>query len=118
MEIQYIANRRAQVRYALKLPVIFHWKGNDGVDHTEGGFTCDVALNGALIFSSRCPPLAADIRIEVLISAPDTSGAELRVECIGQVTRVEEQSGCFGVRGVFEDDHLTRHALIGSNAGY
>jgi hypothetical protein len=25
--------------------------------------------------------------------------------------RVAERAGCFGVHGVFDDDHLTRHVL-------
>jgi hypothetical protein len=110
MDIQSISERRVQVRYKLRLPVIFHW--NDGSPHTEGGFTCDVALDGALIFSTRCPPMGSDIRIEVLIPAPDQSDSEVRVECVGKVTRVEEQAGCFGVRGMFDDDHLTQQVMI------
>ena len=96
--------RRAAVRYKLRLPVIFHW--NDGIQRTEGGFTNDVALDGALIFSTKCPPVGSDIRIEVLIPSPDQSGEELRIECIGKVTRVAEQAGCFGVHGMFDDEHL------------
>ena len=102
--------RRAAVRYKLRLPVIFHW--NDGTQHTEGGFTNDVALDGALIFSTKCPPVGSDIRIEVLVPSPDQSGEELRIECIGKVTRVAEQSGCFGVHGTVDDDHLTRHVSV------
>jgi len=101
--------RRASVRYRLRLPVIFHW--NDGTDHTGGGFTNDVAVDGALIFSSKCPPVGSSIRIEVLLPSPDQSDEELRIECVGNVVRVAEQSGCFGVLGVFDDEHLTRHAL-------
>lgn len=112
MEILSIANRRVQVRYQLRLPVIFHWKDNNGTEHAGGGFTCDVALDGALIFSSRCPTMGADIRIEVLIPAPDNSGAEIRVECVGNVTRVEDEAGCFGVRGIFDDDHITRRVMM------
>jgi hypothetical protein len=94
------------------LPVLFHW--NDGTPHTEGGFTSDVALDGALILSSKCPPVGIDVRIEVLLQSPDGSGEELRIECIGKVTRVLEQQGykAFGVHGIFDDDHLTRHVLI------
>ena len=100
------------MRYKLRLPVIFHW--NDGADHTEGGFTTDVALDGALILSSRCPPIGAEIRIEVLIPSPDQTAEEIRIECIGKVTRVADHSGSsfFGVRGMFNDDHLTRHVLM------
>lgn len=102
--------RRSAVRYPLRLPVIFQW--SDGTDHTEGGFTNDVALDGALIFSTRCPPVGSDIRIEILVPSPDHSGDELRIQCNGKVTRVAEQAGCFGVEGTFDDDHLTRHALF------
>jgi hypothetical protein len=101
--------RRAAVRYKLRLPVIFHW--NDGAERTAGGFTNDVAMDGALIFSSKCPPVGVEIRIEVLIPAPDRSGEELRIECTGKVTRVAEQAGCFGVHGTFDDDHLTSQVL-------
>lgn len=102
--------RRAAVRYKLRLPVIFHWI--DGRERTEGGFTNDIALNGVLIFSSTCPLVGTDIRIEVLLPSPDKSGEELRIECIGKVVRVAEQAGCFGVHGVFDDEHLTRHVLL------
>jgi hypothetical protein len=102
--------RRASVRYKLRLPVIFHW--NDGAEHTQGGFTCDVSLDGALIFSTECPPAGSDIRIEVLLPSPDQSSEELRIECSGKVARVPEQAGCFGVHGRFDDNHLTRHVSM------
>jgi hypothetical protein len=103
--------RRAAVRYKLRLPVIFHW--NDGIDHMEGGFTSDVALDGALILSSRRPPVGCDVRIEVLLPSPSKPDEEIRIECIGKVVRVTEISGCvaFGVQGLFDDDQLTRHTL-------
>ena len=105
-------HRRGAVRYKLQLPVIFHW--NDGAgSHTEGGFTSDVALDGALILSSKCPPVGSSVRIEVLIPSLDQSGPELRIECIGVVTRVLEQFGgrAFGVHGIFDDEHLTRQVF-------
>ena len=99
------------MRYKLRLPVIFHW--NDGREHTEGGFTSDVALDGALILSSKCPPIGSEVRIEVLIPSPDHSDEELRIECVGMVTRVVEQAGysAFGVHGIFDDDHLSRQVF-------
>ena len=59
-----------------------------------GGFTSDVALDGALILSSECPPVGSDVLIEVLIPSPDHSGEELRIECVGKVTRTIDQPGC------------------------
>jgi len=101
--------RRAAIRYKLRLPVIFHW--SDGSEHTEGGFTHDIALDGVLIFSSKCPSVGTKIRIEVLIPSPGQRDEEVRIECTGIVTRVAYESGCFGVHGVFDDEHLTRHAF-------
>ena len=99
------------MRYRLRLPVLFHWE--DGREHTEGGFTSDIALDGALILSSKCPPVGTDVRIEVLIPSPGHSAEEIRIECIGKVTRVWEQPGSayFGVHGMFNDDQLTRHVI-------
>jgi len=104
--------RRTAVRYKLQLPVIFYW--NDGVEHTAGGFTCDVALNGALIQSAVCPPIGCDVRIEVLIPSPDLRKEQLRIQCSGKVTRALSYSGggSFGVRGYFDDDHITRQIVV------
>ncbi len=100
-------NRRSSVRYKLQLPVVFHW--NEAGGRTGDGFTSDVALDGALINSSKCPPAGSDVRIEVLILSPVQDGQEMRIQCAGKVTRVIEQGGfmSFGVRGDFDDDHLT-----------
>jgi hypothetical protein len=102
------SERRAAVRYRLRLPVIFHW--NDGMEHAEAGFTSDIALDGALILTSKCPPVGVDVRIEVLIPAPDDTEENIRIECVGKVTRVWEHPGltCFGMEGMFRDEHLTQ----------
>jgi len=100
--------RRSAVRYKLRLPVIFHW--NDGIERTSGGFTSDVALDGALILCSTCPTVGSEVRIEVLIPSPNHSHEELRIECVGRVSRAVTLPGfsAFGVQGMFDDDHLTR----------
>ena len=104
--------RRSAMRYKLRLPVIFRW--NDGTEHTEGGFTREISLDGALILSSKSPPIGSPVRIEVLLPAPDQSGGEIRIECVGTVTRDSDDCGrgSFGVHGSFDDDHLTRHVLV------
>lgn len=99
--------RRIAVRYKLQLPVIFHW--NDDGEHTEGGFTSDVALCGARIRSSKCPPVGSDIRIEVLLPSPGHSNEVMRIQCIGKVAHIEYEGEMvsFGVEGDFDDDQLT-----------
>jgi hypothetical protein len=104
--------RRSAVRYALHLPVVFHW--NDGGEFTEGGFTYDVALDGALICSTRCPPVGCDVRIEVLVPSPGSSNEQLRIQCVGQVTRAVRYGNhtTFGVRGFFDDDNIIRQIVV------
>jgi hypothetical protein len=103
--------RRSATRYRLHLPVIFHWK--DGAEFTEGGFTYDIALDGALISSTRCPPLGCDIRIEVLVPSPTNREEQLRILCHGKVTRtMSEGNRCnFGVRGLFDDHNIVRQIV-------
>jgi hypothetical protein len=105
--LEQSVQRRSAVRYKLRLPVVFYW--NDGIERTAGGFTSDVALDGALILSSTCPAIGSEVRIEVLIPSPNHPYEELRIECVGRVTRVVALSGygAFGVEGIFDDDHLT-----------
>lgn len=100
--------RRSATRYKLQLPVIFHW--NDSQAHTEGGFTYDVAQDGVLIRSKICPPVGSAVRVEVLLPAVNPGSVGMRVQCIGEVTRVINQEGVmsFGVEGDFDDAHLTR----------
>jgi hypothetical protein len=105
------SERRTAVRYRLKFPVIFHW--NDGINHTGSGFTWDVARDGALIRSMTCPPIGSEIRVEVFLPAPGSGSEELRIQCIGRVTRAGNQGSVatFGVEGDFDDDHITCCAL-------
>jgi hypothetical protein len=107
-----ISQRRAAARYQLRLPVIFHW--SDQTHHTEGGFTRDVGRDGAFIISSKCPPVGSDVWIEILLPSLDEASPELRVECMGKVTRVESGFGYkgFGVCGQFDDDQLSGHAPV------
>lgn len=100
------------MRYKLRLPVIFHW--DDGTEHTEGGFTSNVARDGALILSSKCPPVGSDVRIEVLLPAPDGKEEEIRIECLGKVTRVDDRlgAGSFGVHGFFNEEHFAHYVWV------
>jgi PilZ domain len=109
--IELEVQRRSSVRYRLSLPVIFHW--SDGGEFTEGGFTYDVALNGALICSTKCPPVGTDVRIEVLVPSPADSSEQLRIQCVGRVTRAITEGGqcTFGVKGWFDDNHIVRQIV-------
>jgi hypothetical protein len=106
-----IFKRRSAARYKLRLPVIFHW--NEGTEHTSGGFTCDVALDGALILSRKCPPVGSEVRVEILLPSPEMENEEICISCTGKVVHSSARRGYseFGFRGLFQDDQLTRHIL-------
>jgi len=103
--------RRVALRYRLHLPVIFHW--NDGVEHTSGGFTSDVAMDGALILSRECPPVGSQVRLEVLFPSPEADNGEVSIDCSGTVVYISARSGysAFGFHGRFEDEQLTPNVL-------
>jgi len=96
------------VRYRLRLPAITRW--NDGAEHTEGGFTVNIALRGILIQSNKYPPVGSNVCVELVLPAPDSEKEEILIECVGRVVRVADQRspGAFGVHGVFNEDLLTR----------
>lgn len=102
---------RTAVRYKLHLPVIFHW--NDGIEHTSGGFTSDVALDGALILSRECPPVGSEVRLEVLLPSPEADNEGLCIGCSGRVVHTCTRSGysAFGFHGTFKDEQLTPNEL-------
>ena len=108
--VQPDVQRRSAVRYKLQLPVIFHWR--DGEERTQGGFTCDVARDGALIRTGTCPPIGSEVRIEVLVPSPERGGQEVRVQCIGVVTRITVRDGIlfFRVEGGLDDDWIIERA--------
>ena len=105
MVIMHATARKSPARYNLRLPVIFHW--NDGIEHTEGGFTRDVGIDGALILCTHCPPLGSTIKVEVLVPSPNQDNEELWIGGVGKVTGITGGTGCavFGVRGVFDEIH-------------
>jgi hypothetical protein len=109
--VKRLFQHRSATRYKLRLPVIFHW--NEGVEHTSGGFTSDVALDGAMILSRECPPIGSEVRIEILLPSPEMENEEIRIFCTGKVVHSSERTGYseFGFHGVFQDDQLSRHVL-------
>lgn len=96
-------SNRSPVRYRLRLPAIIRW--NDGTEQTEGGFTNDVAVDGVLISSSKCPPVGTNVRVEVLVPSPDNDTADIPIECEGKVVCVLDAVGRrrFGVQGNFKE---------------
>lgn len=94
------------VRYALRLPVIFHW--GEQMNNVEGGFTKDIGRDEAFVLSGNCPPIGTHVRMEVLVPSPDSLPGAIRIECSGKVTHVVREDGYCGFlfHGRFYDGRI------------
>jgi hypothetical protein len=102
-----MSERRGSARYSLWLPVIFQW--DDDASYSHGGFTRNVSTAGVFVVSSQCPPLNAQVSMQVVVPAPRHRGT-VKLECVGKVTRVEGTPECggFAVSGSFDENKWTQ----------
>jgi transcription antitermination factor NusG len=106
-----IAENRACSRYQLSLPVLFAWAGE--AHNQSAGFTRDIGVGGAFIFSQLCPPSGAEVKVELVLPLPDDGGRELRFRCIGKVIRLEAhwpQGQGFAIAGDFGREYYSELA--------
>jgi len=63
-------------------------------------------MGGLFVLSSKYPPLAAEVEVEILLPAFDPAFREVRINCAGRVIRTQEScelvSGGFAVAGKFD----------------
>ena len=83
--------RRSVVRYRTEVPVMFHWSANgDEYRHGEG-FTGDISVAGAHVFSDVCPPINALVNVEILLPrSPEL--IKPRMSAKMRVVRVDKES--------------------------
>ena len=97
--------RRGSARYALCLPVIFHWDDEGRQRASRGGFTRDVSTAGVFIVASDGPPTSTQVSMEIVLPSFNSAGT-VTLECIGTVLRSEatqEANVGFAVSGSFEE---------------
>src|ERR1700730_16921969 len=89
--IQQEGERRSVVRYRTEVPVVFHWGPNgDQCWHGEG-FTRDISVAGAHVFSNVCPPINALVNVEILLPrSPEV--IKPRMSAKMRVVRVDKES--------------------------
>ena len=94
--------RRAFRRFALRLPVLF--RRIDSREHYDIGHCANVGMGGMFIFTANCLPVGTKVEVEFVIPAFDRVPRELRLRCIGQVSRSESchQFAGFAVSGRLE----------------
>ena len=81
--------RRAFRRFQLAVPALFRWKGEE--EYREIGCCSNVGSGGLFVLTSRVPPLAAEVQVEIMLPAFDPETHEVRVSCAGRVIRTQER---------------------------
>jgi hypothetical protein len=81
-----IVQPRKYNRYRIQVPVIFSWKGAQGIRQQGAGLTHDLSVRGAFIFATSPPPLNANVKFKVYLRS---AARPLRIYARGQVVRVE-----------------------------
>lgn len=91
-------------RFDVVLPVLFRWLDNS--EHCDVGYCRNIGLGGVFVQSTKVPPVAVPVNLEVVISALDWVEGELLLNFSGHVTRVEArgQFSGFATAGKFEDE--------------
>jgi len=87
--------RRKAIRYGLRMPVVFRWKGSGRVRLQGEGFTRDISAGGVFIVTSACLPPNAVVDMEILFPAANMP-SNIHIKREMKVLRVE--NGTDGTR--------------------
>lgn len=91
--------RRAAVRYGVRLRVELSWIDGGGSPRKSEGFTKNLSPKGAYVIAMECPPHDAKIQINFQLP-PDASGSKhLWLEAQGSILRIESASEASEKRG-------------------
>ena len=80
--------RRAFRRFQLAVPALFRWIGDE--EHREIGCCTNIGMGGLFVLTTKCPPLATEVHVEVMLPALDPAVREVRLNCVGRVIRKQE----------------------------
>lgn len=105
INVGHSIERRNFRRFSLLLPVLFRW--TNGSEHYDVGEGANVGLGGIFIFSTKCPSVGTQVEVEFSVPAFDRMTREVRLRCLGQVSRLEAcgQVSGFAVTGRIEGEH-------------
>ena len=80
---------RRAVRYGLRVPTVFVWKDEEGIEQRVEGRTRDISTTGAYVLSSVCPPEGTLVRVDMLLTSVPDSQRSLRLNAHGRVVRAD-----------------------------
>lgn len=92
-------DRRKARRFALEIPAVFRWRGDDGQSRCEGaGFCRDISTCGVFVITfTVTPPLAGKLELIVLLPPLNPSAPAMRLCANGTVVRVEPMEDRVGL---------------------
>jgi hypothetical protein len=90
---------RRELRYRLDIPALFSWQNAEQRRLYAEGVTRDISVLGAFIVSPTCPPLEAQVEVEVVLPSFAGMTSALRIKGEARVLRVEHRSGESGENG-------------------
>ena len=90
---------RRDIRYRLDAPALFSWESAEGNRFEGQGITRDISVYGAFILTPTCPPIDAQLQLEVVL--PTLAGMKpvVRVSGEARVLRVVHSSKDEGQNG-------------------
>ncbi len=80
--------RRAFRRFQLTVPALFRWKESE--ERREIGCCTNIGMGGLFVLTTKCPPVEAEVHVEVMLPALDPAVREVRLNCVGRVIRKQE----------------------------
>jgi hypothetical protein len=109
--------RRTRTRFQLVFPVIFHWR--DGTARSAVGYCRNIGLGGIFVLASTCPPINAEMEIDVVVPAFARGSSEILFRHTGRVIRIQacEDLLGFAVVGEFEHDYEIPELVTASTPG-
>lgn len=91
--------KRKELRYRLDVPVLFSWESANHRRLQGEGITRDISVLGAFIVTPTCPPVDAQVQVEVVLASLAGMTSMVRIEGEARVLRVDHASGGRGENG-------------------
>ena len=90
---------RGVLRFRLGASVLFSWGGANRRRLRAEGVTRDISVQGAFILAPTCPPVRANVLVEVFLPPLQGSGRPVRIRAESRVLRVEHAEAGNGHSG-------------------
>jgi|ERR1700727_2946056 hypothetical protein len=93
-----LIERRKAVRYRMRAPVVFRWKGSRAEDFYGEGTTLNISVSGVCISTPTCPPANSTVYVEVILPRLN-SPLKTRIKAEMKVVRVKNEGNGDGQPG-------------------